>query len=968
MPRAVIAPGARIQCRDAEWLVRSVQHTQGGQRLLEVVGVSPFLQDQQALFLEELEPDLKVLQPEDTELVRDHSANYRDSLLFLEAHLQRTVPTGPELVIGHRAAMDVMDYQLQPAAKALAMPRQRILIADAVGLGKTMECGILCSELIRRGRGRRLLVVTTKSMVGQFQDEFWARFTIPLTRLDSGGIQRLREQLPTGHNPFLAFDRVIVSVDTLKNDRDYRTFLEQAYWDIIVIDECQNVAERGVGAQKSQRARLADRLATRSDTLILLSATPHDGKPESFASLMNMLDPTAIADRHAYGPEDIRDLYVRRFRKDVIGQMRAARGVPERDQANVEVPASAAEEEVFAALAALKLTDSDRQSQAGQLFRTTLHKAMLSSPMACLETVRKRLATLRQNSASAADTAALEALVPLLAPIDASSFSKYQQLLRLIRDDWQWTGQDQQDRLVIFTGRRESQRFLMAHLARDLALKAEACERLDGGMVDSELSAIVERFGQSTDPLRLLVATEVAAEGLNLHYLCHRLVHFDIPWSLMTLQQRNGRIDRYGQTSQPRIRYLLTGSTSPLMGDVQKILQVLIRKDNQAQRNIGDPAVFMGCYEEQGEEALTAAAIEAGDASAFEQTLDANAAPFLGGSDSLLQALFSHLHGDNTDSGDPQEPAVERCRMPSLFPDLWSHVSKALEAIGERAAAQGEPLQFRCDAAAERLELTPPEELVRRCQRLPRPLRPERGRPLVLTADPKAMQAEVQDARRREDHRLRLDYLWPLHPLVEWLVDRGMATFARHQAPVLQLREGLEPDEVVMVFQGTIPNRSGQPVIQDWVGVRFSGKGLKVEGVEPFGALARRLGLGSRDHPNPQLPLAETLKLQRRQAVAAAERHLLGQRAAWIARMEPLLAEQSNRLDLLRNRQLEQLRHNLAREGGKAALRAEMLRQGEERVEKLFTSHRRFVEDVMTIEETPYLKLLVVLHRPLSGG
>jgi SNF2 family DNA or RNA helicase len=259
------------------------------------------------------------------------------------------------------------------------------------------------------------LVVTSKSMLGQFQKEFWSRFTIPLVRLDSVGIQRIREQLPTGQNPFHHVDKAIVSVDTLKNDRDYRTYLEHAYWDIIVIDECQNVAERGVGAQRSQRSKLAERLATRSDTLILLSATPHDGKPESFASLMNMLDPTAIADRSNYGPDDIRDLYVRRFRKDVIGQMRAAQGVPERDAANLEATASAREEAVFAALAELHLPDSDSRAKAGQLFRTTLQKAMLSSPMACLETVRNRLKTLQQSKdPSGTDQAALEPLIPLL--------------------------------------------------------------------------------------------------------------------------------------------------------------------------------------------------------------------------------------------------------------------------------------------------------------------------------------------------------------------------------------------------------------------------------------------------------------------------------------------------------------------------------------------------------------------------
>ena len=975
MAKAVIAPGARLQCRDAEWLVRNVQLTREGERLLDVVGVSPYLQEQSALFLEALEPDLKVLQPEDTELVGDSSDNYRDSLLFIEAHLRRTVPTGPELVIGHRAAMDVMDYQLLPAAKALAMPRQRLLIADAVGLGKTLECGILCSELIRRGRGRRLLVVTTKSMLGQFQKEFWSRFTIPLVRLDSLGIQRIREQLPTGQNPFHHFDKAIVSVDTLKNDRDYRAFLEHAHWDIIVIDECQNVAERGVGAQRSQRSKLAERLATRSDTLILLSATPHDGKPESFASLVNMLDPTAIANPKDYTKEEaeIRDLYVRRFRKDVIGQMRAAQGVPERDAANVEAKASAEEEAVFSALARLKLPDSDRKAKAGQLFRTTLQKAMLSSPMACLETVRNRLHTLGQSKEpSAADQGALQPLVELLQPIGAATFSKYQGLITLLRSDWHWRGDDPKDRVVIFTGRRETQRFLMEHLARDLQLPAEAVERLDGGMVDTVQTEIVERFGQEADPIRLLVATEVASEGLNLHHLCHRLIHFDIPWSLMTLQQRNGRIDRYSQSQQPLIRYLLTGSTVQGMGDVEKILQVLIRKDEQAQRNIGDPSVFTQCYDETEEEDLTAAAIETADATAFEQQLDANAASFLQGGSSLIAELYGQLIASEGSDGQTTAaefvgPSLERLEMPSLYPNLWSYVTRALGAAAEREVDR-DPIQFRRYDEQERLEITPPADLLRRYERLPRELRPDRLKQTVLSTRPQDLKQELDRSRRRKHQGLELEYLWPLHPLVEWLVDRGLATFARHQAPVLQLTAGLEPGEVVMVLQGTIPNRSGQPVIQEWVGVLFQGSGLKVEAVEPFALIAKRLQLGERDYPNRQLPVPESLNLQRRQAVQEAHSYLLQRRQEWIERMQPQLAEQTERLERLRGKQVQQLQLNFEQDGSVVSVKAEKLRQGELRVQRLFESHLRYMEDVMTTEEAPYLKLVAVLHRPVAAA
>jgi hypothetical protein len=501
----------------------------------------------------------------------------------------------------------------------------------------------------------------------------------------------------------------------------------------------------------------------------------------------------------------------------------------------------------------------------------------------------------------------------------------------------------------------------MEHLARDLKLPAEAVERLDGGMVDTVQTEIVERFGQEADPIRLLVATEVASEGLNLHHLCHRLVHFDIPWSLMTLQQRNGRIDRYSQSQQPLIRYLLTGSAVEGMGDVEKILQVLIRKDEQAQRNIGDPSVFTQCYDETEEEDLTAAAIETADPTAFEQQLDANAASFLQGGSSLIAELYGQLiatEGGNgqTTAAEFVGPSLERLEMPSLYPNLWSYVTRALGAAAEREVDR-DPIQFRRYDEQERLEITPPADLMRRYERLPRELRPDRLKQAVLSTRPQDLKQELDRSRRRKHQGLELEYLWPLHPLVEWLVDRGLATFARHQAPVLQLTAGLEPGEVVMVLQGTIPNRSGQPVIQEWVGVLFQGSGLKVEAVEPFAQLAKRLQLGERDYPNRQLPVPESLNLQRRQAVQEAHSYLLQRREEWIERMQPQLAEQTERLERLRGKQVQQLQLNFEQDGSVVSVKAEKLRQGELRVQRLFESHLRYMEDVMTTEEAPYLKL-----------
>lgn len=238
------APGMRTIIRDEEWIVKKVEKNNMGNNALYCVGISPLVKDKEAIFLTDLE-EIAVVDPKDVKLVIDGSSYFRRTQLYLESQWRQQIPTDTELHIGDKAAMDLMPYQLEPAAISLKRPRQRILIADSVGLGKTLEAGILMSELIARGKGRRILVVTVKSMMTQFQKEMWNRFTIPLVRLDSKKIHEIRAKLPSNYNPFCYYDKTIVSIDTLKRDVEYRTHLEKAYWDIIVIDEAQNVAERG---------------------------------------------------------------------------------------------------------------------------------------------------------------------------------------------------------------------------------------------------------------------------------------------------------------------------------------------------------------------------------------------------------------------------------------------------------------------------------------------------------------------------------------------------------------------------------------------------------------------------------------------------------------------------------------------------------------------------------------------------
>ena len=214
------APGMRTIIRDEEWMVKKIETNSLGNKTLYCVGISPLVKDREAIFLTDLE-QIQIVDPAEIKLVADNSPFYKRALLYLESQWRQQIPTDTNLHIGHQAAMDLMPYQLDPAKLSLQRPRQRILIADTVGLGKTLEAGILMSELIARGKGKRILVVTVKSMMTQFQKEMWNRFTIPLVRLDSKKIQDIRAKLPSNYNPFFYYDKTIVSIDTLKRDVEY---------------------------------------------------------------------------------------------------------------------------------------------------------------------------------------------------------------------------------------------------------------------------------------------------------------------------------------------------------------------------------------------------------------------------------------------------------------------------------------------------------------------------------------------------------------------------------------------------------------------------------------------------------------------------------------------------------------------------------------------------------------------------
>ena len=288
---------------------------------------------------------------------------------------------------------------------------------------------------------------------------------------------------------------------------------------------------------------------------------PHDGKAESFTSLMNMLAPTAIVDPSDYTKDDIEGLYVRRLKCDVADQL--ATRIPERTIHSVHAEASPEEERAFTLLSELSLPHLDARATGGILFKTGLEKALFSSPAACLEQLRSplrrkltsdalpegsretlldreqtptsqalgRVADLLGDQPLADDLRALRELAAALEAIDPGAFSKYQRLKAVLAES-SWSPRKKDDRLVIFTEPRETLRFLADHLPADLDLREGQWEELHGGLADVEQQRIVEDFGKETAKVRVLLASDVASEGLNLHYLSHRMVHFDVPWSL----------------------------------------------------------------------------------------------------------------------------------------------------------------------------------------------------------------------------------------------------------------------------------------------------------------------------------------------------------------------------------------------------------------------------------------------------
>lgn len=577
-----------------------------------------------------------------------------------------------------------------------------------------------------------------------------------------------------------------------------------------------------------------------------------------------------------------------------------------------------------------------------------MEKSLFSSPAACLETIRQRLRKIEKVTDSEADKdrVTLGGIVEALERIGASNFTKYQRLLDMLKPGGflHWDPANPADRIVLFTERIETLRFLEQKLAHDLKLKPDQIAVVHGsGIEDVDLQEMVENFGRDRSPVRLLLASDIASEGLNLHFLCHKLIHFDIPWSLMVFQQRNGRIDRYGQECQPHIAYLYTEPEhSKVRGDL-RILELLMEKDGQAAKNIGDPSVFLGVFDAREEEQMTGKAIEENLAPAeFNRRMEKAA------EDDLLAILF----------GDAPVPAGQtvrsRCHtFPSLFADDLVYFREGLSGLN---AAAG--LQADFDPERQLVTLTVNDDLRRVFRALPSEALPEDGR-IHFTTSRERVKKAIKDSRAEESNWPHIHLLWDLHPVMEWLNFKLMVAFGRKQAPAMRLAGALAAGETLFLIQGEIPNKKGQPVIHEWFAIRFEGhRNIGVLSLQEFLKLTQ---LDTRTYPNPgqfEIPIAVQSLLP--DAVSEARRYMSARRRTFQENLRARLQEEILNLATLQGRQLSFLEFAYPEDQTLVGARRNKKLERRRHIDAIFAGYRRWVEETLTTEDSPFLRVAAV--------
>lgn len=800
--------GQRVTVRDEEFLIEDVMPNGEKSTILKCLGISELVKNRHYIFDTELDPDIEVVNPANTQLVAD-AGNCRKTRLLIETQIRNNAFSSQKITVADRGGFDVNAYQLEPTLKALELARPRLLIADGVGLGKTIEVGIFLAEMIRRGRGRRILVCALKSILAQFQEEIWNRFAIPLVRLDSYGVDKIRSEIPMNKNPFDYYDKTIISIDTLKNNGKYRAWIEKTSWDIIVIDECHTVANAN-----SYRGDLAQFLATRCESMILTSATPHNGSAESFANLINMLEPTAIPRDGEYTKKDVEKYYVRRFKKD-IADAKVQSNYRERKIHSIEVKMTEVEEMLLEMQQNLKFKAIRNEDQSDTLFAFSLFKSFLSSPAAALASVRNRMAK------TSSDNEALIEIENHLQDIIAwGSDSRYEAFKNQLKA-LGWKGKASDERIVIFTERLETMRYLHDRLVADFKMKEEQICLFHGGLTDTEQEERVDNFSRGDSQIRVFISSDSGSQGVNLHYYCHLMFNYDLPWSIITLNQRNGRIDRYGQKQDPQIFYLIARSKNPDVRSDMRILEKLKDKEEEVHNTLGDALFVTGLYSADKEVNATMKAMQKKDENYLDNQSTTD--PSTPEPTKKKGAFFALLKKSTTPAVEhnPQEMFEPKL---TLYPDDFSFYT---DLVTELKCIPGGLSHHDVEIKSGEipyLEITNTKELEEVLFDMPEEAKPA-DNVFRLTCDKEVLKKYIADSRKSNDHRWsNFQPLYDLHPIIQYWLTKLTASVPKSQAMVIQ-NDIFPQGCAYYLLYGNQSNEAGQSIISKFFVVKLEKDG-----------------------------------------------------------------------------------------------------------------------------------------------
>jgi len=564
----------------------------------------------------------------------------------------------------YRAGIEVKAFQLEPLRKALLMPRVNLFIADSVGLGKTIEAGLILREMLMRQKVRRTVICCPPSVVRQWKDEMEQRFGLTFMIYDRDYVTAKRQERGYGVNPWTTHSRFIISQALIRNEtyagplRDWLGVFQGG--SMFILDEAHNAAPASGSkyAIDSKLTRTIRDLTQRFEHKLFLSATPHNGHSNSFSALLEMLDPQKFC-RGVPVHHASRDaVMIRRLKHDLreIGEE-----FPERQVVCIDIkglPEDAPELVLshllqrYRRAREARLNDATRSRRASaMLVVTSLQKRLLSSIEAFARTldVHRRAMQRQAEEAKAAAEARPETLSLLLAPpgsdderaalaeeevaaeedaqmeaataasagpahamgpelellqemgriangarYDAGSAVKH--LIAWVKEnlcpDLGKRGAAWNDRRVlIFTEYTDTKRYLVQQLQSAISGSDRDHERImtfHGGIGEERREAIKAAFNAdpSTHPLRILVATDAAREGVNLQNHCADLFHFDIPWNPSRMEQRNGRIDRKLQRSPVvRCHYFVVHQRAE-----DRVLDVLVKKAEVIHEELGSLA------------------------------------------------------------------------------------------------------------------------------------------------------------------------------------------------------------------------------------------------------------------------------------------------------------------------------------------------------------------------------------------